>query len=77
MLLVAVLTVTGHSERKLTDMVVLSDDYLTVPLDRMASITPVVAMVGGRVVFSRVVRSFADARHVGCYRRWPRRAACS
>jgi predicted amidohydrolase YtcJ len=36
---------------KFADLVVLSDDYLTAPLDRLRSIVPVMTMVGGQVVF--------------------------
>jgi len=36
---------------KLADLVVLDRDYLTVPADDIRNITPVLTMVGGRVVF--------------------------
>jgi predicted amidohydrolase YtcJ len=36
---------------KLADLVVLDRDYLTVPAQRIKDITPVLTMVGGRVVF--------------------------
>ena len=36
---------------KYADLVVLDKDYLTVPDDEIASITPQVTMVGGRIVF--------------------------
>lgn len=38
---------------KLADLVVLSHDYLTVPVDRVKMITPILTMVGGKVVFER------------------------
>jgi predicted amidohydrolase YtcJ len=37
---------------KLADFVVLSDDLLTIPEDRILAITPVATYVGGRNVFS-------------------------
>jgi predicted amidohydrolase YtcJ len=36
---------------KLADLVVLDRDYLTVPADQIKDITPVMTMVGGRVVY--------------------------
>jgi predicted amidohydrolase YtcJ len=36
---------------KLADLVVLSDDYLTVPAASIKDITPVLTMLGGKVVF--------------------------
>jgi hypothetical protein len=36
---------------KLADLVVLDRDYLTVPADQIKDISPVLTMVGGRVVF--------------------------
>ena len=36
---------------KLADLVVLDRDYLTVPPDQIKDITPVLTMVGGRVVY--------------------------
>ena len=36
---------------KLADMVVLDRDYLTVPADQIKDITPVMTLVGGRVVY--------------------------
>lgn len=38
---------------KLADLVVLSDDYLTVPEDRIRDITAVMTLVGGRIVYNR------------------------
>ena len=38
---------------KLADMVVISDDYLTCPVDRIRDIEPVMTMVDGKVVYSR------------------------
>jgi predicted amidohydrolase YtcJ len=36
---------------KLADLVVLDRDYLTIPADEIKDITPVMTMVGGRIVF--------------------------
>ncbi len=36
---------------KLADLVVIDRDYLTVPADQIKDITPVMTMVGGRIVF--------------------------
>jgi len=36
---------------KLADLVVLDRDYLTIPADQIKDITPVMTMVGGRIVF--------------------------
>jgi predicted amidohydrolase YtcJ len=36
---------------KLADLVVLDRDYLTIPPDQIKDITPVLTMVGGRVVY--------------------------
>ena len=36
---------------KLADLVVLDRDYLTVPVDQIKDIKPVMTMVGGRIVF--------------------------
>jgi predicted amidohydrolase YtcJ len=44
---------------KLADLVVLDRDYLTVPAEEIKDITPVLTMVGGRVVFD--ARSAAPA----------------
>jgi predicted amidohydrolase YtcJ len=41
---------------KLADLVVLDRDYLTVPADDIRNITPVLTMVGGRVVFDAAAR---------------------
>jgi predicted amidohydrolase YtcJ len=38
---------------KLADLVVLDRDYLTVPADELKDITPVITMVGGRIVYRR------------------------
>jgi predicted amidohydrolase YtcJ len=38
---------------KWADLVVLSDDYLSVPDDRLLSITVSMTMVGGRIVHER------------------------
>ena len=38
---------------KLADMVVITDDYLTCPVDRIREIEPVLTMVDGKVVYSR------------------------
>jgi predicted amidohydrolase YtcJ len=38
---------------KLADLVVLSDDYLTVPEDRIRDITAVTTIVGGRIVYEK------------------------
>jgi predicted amidohydrolase YtcJ len=37
---------------KLADMVVISDDYLTCPVDRIRDIEPVMTIVDGKVVYS-------------------------
>jgi predicted amidohydrolase YtcJ len=37
---------------RLADLVVLSDDYLTVPVEQIGSITSVLTMVGGHVVYA-------------------------
>jgi predicted amidohydrolase YtcJ len=36
---------------KLADLVVIDRDYLTIPADQIKDITPVMTMVGGRVVY--------------------------
>ena len=36
---------------KLADMVVLDRDYLTVPVDEIRDIEPVMTIVGGRLVY--------------------------
>ena len=36
---------------KLADVVVLSDDYLTVPEDRIAKIRALLTVVGGKTVY--------------------------
>jgi predicted amidohydrolase YtcJ len=41
---------------KLADLVVLDRDYLTVPADDIKNITPVLTMVGGRIVFDAATR---------------------
>ena len=41
---------------KLADLVVLDRDYLTVPADEIRNLTPVLTMVGGRVVFDAAAR---------------------
>ena len=41
---------------KLADLVVLDRDYLTVPADDIRNITPVLTMVGGRVVYEAAAR---------------------
>ena len=47
-------TVKGSLEEgKLADLVVLSDDYLTVPEERIKTITPLLTMVGGKIVFKK------------------------
>jgi predicted amidohydrolase YtcJ len=47
-------TVKGSLEAgKLADLVVLSDDYLTVPEERIKTITPLLTMVGGKIVFRK------------------------
>jgi len=40
------------SPGRLADLVVLSDDYLTVPVERIGSITSALTMVGGHVVYA-------------------------
>jgi predicted amidohydrolase YtcJ len=43
----------GSLERgKLADLAVLSKDYLTVPVDQVATIESVLTMVGGKVVYA-------------------------
>jgi predicted amidohydrolase YtcJ len=37
---------------KLADLAVLSDDYLTVPVDKIGSLESVLTMVGGKIVYS-------------------------
>jgi len=37
---------------KLADLAVLSDDYMTIPVDRIGSLESVLTMVGGRVVYA-------------------------
>jgi len=41
---------------KLADLVVLDRDYLTIPADDIRNITPVLTMVGGRVVYDAAAR---------------------
>ena len=36
---------------KLADLLVLDRDYLTIPVDEIKDIKPVITMVGGRVVY--------------------------
>jgi len=38
---------------KLADLVVLEQDYLTVPIDEMRYVSPVLTMVGGKVVYEK------------------------
>jgi predicted amidohydrolase YtcJ len=38
---------------KLADLVVLDRDYLTVPAEQLKDVTPVITMVGGRIVYQR------------------------
>ena len=38
---------------KLADFAVLSDHFLTVPVERLKSIKPELTVVGGKVAFSR------------------------
>ena len=45
-------------EGKLADVVVLSDDYLTVPEDRLRKVESVLTLVGGRAVYA--ARPFTD-----------------
>ena len=40
----------SHEPGKLADLVVLSDDYLTVPDDQIKEITPLLTLLGGKVV---------------------------
>jgi len=55
----------SHDERqrgslevgKLADLAVLSNDYLTVPVEQVGTIESVLTMVGGRIVHERVVDS--------------------
>ena len=47
---------------KLADLVVLDRDYLTVPVDQIKDISPVMTMVGGRVVFDGVAPRPAATR---------------
>jgi predicted amidohydrolase YtcJ len=37
---------------RLADLVVLSEDYMTVPLDEIGTITSLLTMVGGRIVYA-------------------------
>jgi predicted amidohydrolase YtcJ len=37
---------------RLADLVVLSDDYLTIPVERIGAITSLITMVGGRIVYA-------------------------
>jgi hypothetical protein len=41
---------------KYADLAVLSDDYLTVPVEKVGELHSVLTMVGGKVVWRRVVR---------------------
>ena len=47
---------------KLADLVVIDRDYLTVPADQIKDITPVMTMVGGRIVFDAATEPAASAR---------------
>ena len=38
---------------KYADLVVLSDDYITVPQEEIKNITPLMTMVGGKVIFQK------------------------
>ena len=40
---------------KLADLVVIDRDYLTVPADQIKDITPVMTMVGGRILFDAAI----------------------
>jgi len=42
----------SFGEGKLADLVVLSDDYLTVPEDRLRKVESVLTLVGGRAVYA-------------------------
>jgi predicted amidohydrolase YtcJ len=37
---------------RLADLVVLSDDYLTIPIEQIGRITSLLTMVGGRIVYA-------------------------
>jgi predicted amidohydrolase YtcJ len=60
----------SHEERtrgsletgKLADLAVLSQDYLTVPVDKIGSTTSVLTVVGGRVVYAAVPFTERDVR---------------
>jgi predicted amidohydrolase YtcJ len=45
---------------KLADLVVLSDDLLTVPETKIKDITPLLTMVGGKVVFQSPASNLPD-----------------
>jgi predicted amidohydrolase YtcJ len=63
----------SHEERtrgsleagKLADLAVLSQDYLTVPVDRIGATTSVLTVVGGRVVYAAVPFTERDVRRTG------------
>lgn len=46
---------------KLADLVVLDRDYLTVPADEIEDITPVLTMVGGRIVYDGGIETISAA----------------
>jgi predicted amidohydrolase YtcJ len=41
---------------KLADLAVLSDDYLTVPIEKMANIHSKLTMVGGKIVYQEAAK---------------------
>lgn len=50
---------------KLADLVILDADYLTVPVDRIAAIRPLLTMVGGRAVYARGPYQALEERRTG------------
>jgi hypothetical protein len=46
---------------KLADLAVLSDDYLTMPVERIGGLQSVLTMVGGRVVYAAGPYAALDA----------------
>jgi predicted amidohydrolase YtcJ len=47
---------------KLADLVVIDRDYLTVPADQIKDITPLLTMVGGRIVYDAAAAPATSTR---------------